>query len=727
MRILWIIVDVNSVKPALLFNNSERTSILESTSVEKQICRIVSTRFLNDRSLNFHANMRNKRIHGLITNVAIAGGATLFSFIVFRYALTAISFAIGWAEPNNIFPIWKILPIFAIGICYAFIAERFKFTAVALATFVALQIYFLVSELTSYAFGADIMVFELGFTLFLVLIAVQLKLLLVYENDLNQRLKRVRESKHFYAKMDAEARVESGLKLLNTVLPISEIIVFTYGDNSELTPVGRTRNVAGNGSSKKGAGSNWRNDIAYCEEAIKKREIQVQMLDVEKGSARIGVPLSVDGHIVGGFFVEIVEKFEEADRKLLESFADQLARNFERKELLAEENRVGKSKSILSRNYQNRQIGITKIIEGMLKEQSFGLEAVLQIPEPNAIAYLDGTLGFVNYSMRKLCGLTDGELSSSDLFSLLSCFQNEVFNDPAIPIRRVMQTGKTFSVSLEFGEDRTPYELEIKLISTWDYMEDGKKHKDPHAKPVGFLVSVREIEIKRENEKLRSDIVNLVSHELRTPITSIHGFSQMLLLDDSLNEETREYLTVIEKESQRAAKMLTNFLSASNLRQSDKKEFYPSAVQIDHIVSDVIETMKEPARRKRIRILDRQAKSIPTVSADRGLLTKALALLVDNAVKYSPERSSVIISTLIEADFLRVEVEDRGYGIPTDEQEKIWTKFYRVARDGHDKEDGSTGLGLPIVKDIIERHRGTVGVESQVGRGSKFTLRIPRM
>lgn len=86
-----------------------------------------------------------------------------------------------------------------------------------------------------------------------------------------------------------------------------------------------------------------------------------------------------------------------------------------------------------------------------------------------------------------------------------------------------------------------------------------------------------------------------------------------------------------------------------------------------------------------------------------------------------------MISTILEADFLRVVVEDRGYGIDRNEHEKIWQKFYRVARDGQDKEDESTGLGLSLVKEVIEQHGGEVVVESEVGQGSRFSFTLPRL
>lgn len=118
---------------------------------------------------------------------------------------------------------------------------------------------------------------------------------------------------------------------------------------------------------------------------------------------------------------------------------------------------------------------------------------------------------------------------------------------------------------------------------------------------------------------------------------------------------------------------------------------------------------------------------MPPIAADKGLVAKAISHLIDNAIKYSPERTSVIISTVLEPEYVRVTVEDRGYGIPKEEQEKIWQKFYRIAREGHDKEEESTGLGLALVKEIVERHGGLVDVESEVGFGSKFSIRLPRL
>jgi signal transduction histidine kinase len=109
------------------------------------------------------------------------------------------------------------------------------------------------------------------------------------------------------------------------------------------------------------------------------------------------------------------------------------------------------------------------------------------------------------------------------------------------------------------------------------------------------------------------------------------------------------------------------------------------------------------------------------------LITQALTKLVDNAIKYSPERTTVTVSTVLEAEAVRVVVEDRGYGVPPDEIDRIWEKFYRVESDGREKHEESTGLGLAFVREVVDQHGGNVGVESEVGSGSRFSFTLPRL
>jgi signal transduction histidine kinase len=324
--------------------------------------------------------------------------------------------------------------------------------------------------------------------------------------------------------------------------------------------------------------------------------------------------------------------------------------------------------------------------------------------------------------MRILSGLKDQPLAEIDLFQLLEKFKTETFNEPNLALRKILQTGETYENELFFENTGKTLKIQINLVEAFFDNETSSVKK-----PACFLVVIDDITVIKENEKLRSDMVNLMSHEIRTPITSIQGFAELLLADETIDSEKKEFLSIIAKESQRLSRMLTTFLSIAKLEQSDKKEFQKIPVKIDYIVSEVVREMQEKAKRKRIRLVEKSDSHLPPIAADKGLITKAIMHLVDNAIKYSPERTSVIISTALETEYLRVTVEDRGYGIPKDEQEKIWQKFYRIAREGQDKEEESTGLGLALVKEIVEKHGGQVEVESEVGFGSKFTVRLPRL
>ncbi len=240
-------------------------------------------------------------------------------------------------------------------------------------------------------------------------------------------------------------------------------------------------------------------------------------------------------------------------------------------------------------------------------------------------------------------------------------------------------------------------------------------------------IRVRDVTKMKEFEQLKSDMISLMSHELRTPLTSINGFAELLVLDDKIPEESREFLQIITNESQRMSRMIDTFLSVTQLERADKKEVTKIALRLDEVVREVLVTVQPIAKKKRIRLIEQPNAHIPPVAADKSLITQAVTRFLENAIKYSPERTAVTVSTVLEADAVRVIVEDRGYGVPAESIDRIWEKFYRVARDGQEKDEESTGLGLAFVREVVEQHGGSVAVESEVGRGSKFSFALPRL
>lgn len=173
--------------------------------------------------------------------------------------------------------------------------------------------------------------------------------------------------------------------------------------------------------------------------------------------------------------------------------------------------------------------------------------------------------------------------------------------------------------------------------------------------------------------------------------------------------------------------MINTFLAVTKLQRKDKQEVLKIPLRLDEVVRETIATLQPVAKKRRIRLVEQPTERLPPVAADKSMITQAVKNLVNNAIKYSPERTTVTLSTALEAEAVRLSVEDRGYGIPTESKDKVWEKFYRVVREGQEKDEESTGLGLSFVREVVEQHGGTVGLESEVGRGSKFSFTLPRL
>jgi two-component system phosphate regulon sensor histidine kinase PhoR len=344
-----------------------------------------------------------------------------------------------------------------------------------------------------------------------------------------------------------------------------------------------------------------------------------------------------------------------------------------------------------------------------------------QASDGHAVAYFDGTLAYVNPQMLKAARIDEQEARSLNLFGLLDRFRAGVFDEPSIAVRRVLQTGIAYQRELTYTDRGETLELRIALTTERD-QETGSA---PH--PLCLAVNVRDVTRMKEYDKMRSDMASLMSHELRTPITSINGFAELLAMDEAIPEESREFLNIIVSESQRLVRMINTFLAVTQLQQSDKQGVLKIPLKLDDVVRETVANLHQVAKKKRIRLVEGSSMKLPPVAADKSLITQVVGNLVDNAIRYSPERTTVTVSAQLEADAVRVSVEDRGFGIPPEAIDMIWEKFYRVARDGHEKDEGSTGLGLSFVREIVEQHGGTVGVESEVGRGSKFSFTLPRL
>ncbi|MDI9489444.1 MAG: ATP-binding protein [Bacillota bacterium] len=235
--------------------------------------------------------------------------------------------------------------------------------------------------------------------------------------------------------------------------------------------------------------------------------------------------------------------------------------------------------------------------------------------------------------------------------------------------------------------------------------------------------AIRESMKKIEFEKMvRQEFFANVSHELKTPITSIRGYIELLENGMATDEKMKkEFMARIKKESQNMANLINDILMISRL-ETKEAEVIISEVRICPIVNDLIASLKPLASENNISI-DINCKPI-ILKANEGQIKELFNNLIVNAIKYNKPGGKVNITVSKEGNDAIFIVEDTGVGIPEESKVRVFERFYRVDK-GRSKKIGGTGLGLSIVKHIVNYYNGSIKLESELGRGSKFTIRIP--
>lgn len=577
----------------------------------------------------------------------------------------------------------------------------------------------LISLLVSRFLGIDILFVPMAFAGMSSVFVVQAHRLWSLDLALTTRVNNVATSTTQTNAADSKQRLMSGLRLLDTVLAVSDAVVFVRDEDYHLVPAARLQPAA-SGPLTTSRNSAWREAVAFSQRAMDTGELILHASNEQDSAPLVALPLCHEDRLLGALLIRLRENFSEVDRPLLLAVAAQIARNLQREETLKGAMRSGPF-TYLSASAAEQRLESTYMLGGLLTEERFGAQGLDESSDGLALAYLDGTLAHFNSQLLRAAQLTEMDARKVDIFGLLDRFRCDMFEEPAIAVRRVLQTGESYERELHFSDRSQTLGLRISLLTDLTKAQGGVRE------PLCLAISVRDLTLHKEYEQLKSDMVSLMSHELRTPLTSINGFAELLAADKAVPEHLKEFVTIINNEAQRLSRMINTFLAVTHLERKDKQEVLKIPLKLNDVVRDIVATLQPTARKKRIRLVEQPADRIPPVAADRGLITQVVKNLVNNAITYSPERTTVTVSTALEAEAVRVCVEDRGYGIPPESVDRVWEKFYRVEREGHDKDEESTGLGLSFVREVVEQHGGNVALESEPGRGSKFSFTLPRL
>lgn len=240
---------------------------------------------------------------------------------------------------------------------------------------------------------------------------------------------------------------------------------------------------------------------------------------------------------------------------------------------------------------------------------------------------------------------------------------------------------------------------------------------------LGIVVVMHDITKLVRLEEVRKDFVANVSHELRTPITSIKGFTETLL-DGAMHEPVimKEFLEIIQKESDRLHLLIDDLLELSAMER-EGFTLKHAAVNVKEVIDDAVRIVSGNLERKKMDAVVVISEDV-VIEADADRLIQVMVNLLSNAINYSKEETKITITVTKTLSDIIIEVKDEGIGIEPSELPRLFERFYRVDR-ARSRDSGGTGLGLAIVKHLVEIHGGTVDVESTIGVGTTFRLRLP--
>ena len=339
-----------------------------------------------------------------------------------------------------------------------------------------------------------------------------------------------------------------------------------------------------------------------------------------------------------------------------------------------------------------------------------------QMPQKIANADARGKVFYYNKNWSDYSGYTEEELIRDGWEKTM---HPDELNEVKLRWQNAIASGEIFEMEHRMKNKDGEYK--------W-HLDRAVPVKNEHGEILQWIGAATEIQKIKEEEQRKGDFIKMVSHELKTPVTSIKGYVQLLL--SMLRQEKEGQLSAmpvlsslerIDKQILRLTRLITEMLDLSRLEES-KLDLNTEIFSLNELLNETIEDIQYTNTSHTIQIHNNFTAD---VYGDKDRIQQVIINFINNAIKYSPEKN--VIEITIEAaapDSVALNVKDQGIGIATTHQQKIFERFYRV--EGKNEETFSGfGIGLFIAKEIIQRHRGKISVESESGKGSVFTFTLP--
>jgi signal transduction histidine kinase len=358
----------------------------------------------------------------------------------------------------------------------------------------------------------------------------------------------------------------------------------------------------------------------------------------------------------------------------------------------------------------------------LLARARFVDRALRAVEDGLVVADITGRIAFANPRAAEILRLPERALVGSDLFQRLAETEHTGSADDLGVGRAARETltrlivGQA-SVEREIVVGEAPrryYTLRLSAVTSGD---------DGGGEILGLVAALSNVTHQHELQEMKSDVMALVTHEMLTPLTAIQGMSEVLTQFEVQEERRREMHLAINDEAKRLSQMITKYMDITKL-ESGAHPLRLAPTRLLPLIQRVLLLLSPVAARRDIRIVHRLSPNLPPLLADADLIAQALTNLIANAIKYSPTKTEITVAARDEGPGLLVEVSDHGYGISADVLPHIFEKFYRVP-SVQDTDVPGTGLGLALVREIVELHGGRVTVHSEPGVGSTFSVRLP--
>ena len=313
---------------------------------------------------------------------------------------------------------------------------------------------------------------------------------------------------------------------------------------------------------------------------------------------------------------------------------------------------------------------------------------------------------------------------------VLSVFKDEF----VVPFGRGIAIGIVLSLFLAIWISQWVSRPLHEMITSAKAIASGEYHEVPLEGPEDvreLAEAINEMSSQiQASEKVQREFIANVSHDLKTPLTSIQGFSEAIL-DGTIQSEDEliRAAKVINTESQRMYKLVLELLELARL-DSGIDKFNIESLNLESLLNDVVKDLSNLAKQRSIKVI-KEFRNIPVIQGDPEKLFRVFYNLVDNAIKYSSEKSEVIIRTEMEGNFVKVFVIDTGSGIPEDELDRVFERFYQVDKSRKGGDSRGVGLGLAIAKGIVEAHKGNIfainrkSLDKENVTGSVFIVELP--